>query len=198
MGASISSLHGMEKAKGKDYIKNWVAVIGDSTFLHTGINSLMNMVYNQSTGTVIILDNSTTGMTGHQDHAATGKTLQGDPTWAIDIPGVCRAMGIKNVIEVNAFALKELEQVIKEEVAKDEISVIITKSPCVLLDKKRVYTPYVCDSEKCKKCGMCMKPGCPAMTKKPDGTILIDDTMCTGCGLCEQLCKFGAIRKAGE
>lgn len=198
MGASISSLHGMEKAKGKDYIKNWVAVIGDSTFLHTGINSLMNMVYNQSTGTVIILDNSTTGMTGHQDHAATGKTLQGDPTWAIDIPGVCRAMGIKNVIEVNAFALKELEQVIKEEVAKDEISVIITKSPCVLLDKKRVYTPYVCDGEKCKKCGMCMKPGCPAMTKKPDGTILIDDTMCTGCGLCEQLCKFGAIRKAGE
>ena len=109
MGASISSLHGMEKAKGKDYIKNWVAVIGDSTFLHTGINSLMNMVYNQSTGTVMILDNSTTGMTGHQDHAATGKTLQGDPTWAIDIPGVCRAMGIKNVIEVNAFALKELE-----------------------------------------------------------------------------------------
>lgn len=198
MGASISSLHGMEKAKGKEYIKNWVAVIGDSTFLHTGINSLMNMVYNQSTGTVIILDNSTTGMTGHQDHAATGKTLQGDPTWAIDIPGVCRAMGIKNVIEVNAFALKELEQVIKEEVAKDEISVIITKSPCVLLDKKRVYTPYVCDSEKCKKCGMCMKPGCPAMTKKADGTILIDDTMCTGCGLCEQLCKFGAIRKAGE
>lgn len=198
MGASISSLHGMEKAKGKDYIKKWVAVIGDSTFLHTGINSLMNMVYNQSTGTVIILDNSTTGMTGHQDHAATGKTLQGDPTWAIDIPGVCRAMGIKNVIEVNAFALKELEQVIKEEVAKDEISVIITKSPCVLLDKKRVYTPYVCDSEKCKKCGMCMKPGCPAMTKKADGTIFIDDTMCTGCGLCEQLCKFGAIRKAGE
>lgn len=198
MGASISSLHGMEKAKGKDYIKNWVAMIGDSTFLHTGINSLMNMVYNQSTGTVIILDNSTTGMTGHQDHAATGKTLQGDPTWAIDIPGVCRAMGIKNVIEVNAFALKELEQVIKEEVAKDEISVIITKSPCVLLDKKRVYTPYVCDSEKCKKCGMCMKPGCPAMTKKADGTIFIDDTMCTGCGLCEQLCKFGAIRKAGE
>ncbi len=198
MGASISSLHGMEKAKGKEYIKNWVAVIGDSTFLHTGINSLMNMVYNKSTGTVMILDNSTTGMTGHQDHAATGKTLQGDPTWAIDIPGVCRAMGIKNVVEVNAFDLKELERIIKEEVAKDEISVIITKSPCVLLDKKRVYTPYVCDSEKCKKCGMCMKPGCPAMTKKEDGTILIDDTMCTGCGLCEQLCKFGAIRKAGE
>lgn len=198
MGASISSLHGMEKAKGKDYIKNWVAVIGDSTFLHTGINSLMNMVYNQSTGTVMILDNSTTGMTGHQDHAATGKTLQGDATWAIDIPAVCRAMGIPNVVVVDAFDIKELESVIKEEVAKDEISVIIAKSPCVLLDKKAIHTPVVCDSEKCKKCGMCMKPGCPAMTKKEDGTIFIDDTMCTGCGLCEQLCKFGAIRKVGE
>ena len=105
MGSSISTLHGMEKAKGKEYIKNWVAVIGDSTFLHTGVNSLMNMVYNQATGTVMILDNSTTGMTGHQDHAATGKTLMGDPTYAIDIPGLCRAMGIKNVVEVNAFDL---------------------------------------------------------------------------------------------
>lgn len=105
MGSSISTLHGMEKAKGKEYIKNWVAVIGDSTFLHTGINSLMNMVYNHATGTVLILDNSTTGMTGHQDHAATGKTLQGDPTYAIDIPALCRAVGVKNVYEINAFDL---------------------------------------------------------------------------------------------
>ena len=129
MGSSISTLHGMEKAKGKDYIKNWVAVIGDSTFLHTGVNSLMNMVYNHATGTVMILDNSTTGMTGHQDHAATGKTLQGDPTYAIDIPALCRAMGVKNVIEVNAFDIDTLEKTVKEEVAKDEVSVIITKSP---------------------------------------------------------------------
>ncbi|RGT73179.1 indolepyruvate ferredoxin oxidoreductase subunit alpha [Mediterraneibacter massiliensis] len=199
MGSSISMLHGMEKAKGKEYIKNWVAVIGDSTFLHTGVNSLMNMVYNKATGTVMILDNSTTGMTGHQDHAATGKTLQQEPTYAIDIAGLCRAMGIKNVVEVNVFDIALLEKTIKEEVAKDEVSVIITKTPCVLLDKSKKPL-YIAHEDKCKKCGMCMKPGCPAMTKNPDGTIRIDDTMCTGCGLCESLCKFGAIEmvKAGE
>lgn len=199
MGSSISTLHGMEKAKGKEYIKNWVAVIGDSTFLHTGVNSLMNMVYNNATGTVIIMDNSTTGMTGHQDHAATGKTLQGDPTYAISIPGLCRAMGVKNVYEINAFDLPLLEKTIKEETARDEVSVIITKTPCVLLDKRKKPL-YIAHEDKCKKCGMCMKPGCPAMTKNADGTIHIDDTMCTGCGLCESLCKFGAIElvKEGE
>ena len=197
MGSSISTLHGMEKAKGKDYIKNWVAVIGDSTFMHTGVNSLMNMVYNKATGTVIILDNSTTGMTGHQDHAATGKTLQGDPTYAISIPGICKAMGVKNVYEINAFDLPLLEKTIKEEVAKDEISVIITKTPCVLLDKRKKPL-YVAHEDRCKKCGMCMKPGCPAMTKNADGTIHIDDTMCTGCGLCKDLCKFDAIELVRE
>lgn len=199
MGASISSLHGMEKAKGKDYVKNWVAVIGDSTFLHTGVNSLMNMMYNKATGTVMILDNSTTGMTGHQDHAATGKTLLGEPTYAIDIAGLCRAIGVKNVVEVNAFDIAELECVVKEETAKDEVSVIITKSPCVLLDKSKKPL-YIAHPDKCKKCGMCMKPGCPAMTRNEDGTIRIDDTMCTGCGLCATLCKFDAIElvKAGD
>ena len=199
MGSSISTLHGMEKAKGKEYIKNWVAVIGDSTFMHTGVNSLMNMVYNNATGTVIIMDNSTTGMTGHQDHAATGKTLQGDPAYAINIPALCRAIGVKNVHEVNAFDLPLLEKTIKEETAKDEVSVIITKTPCVLLDKRKKPL-YIAHEDKCKKCGMCMKPGCPAMTKNADGTIHIDDTMCTGCGLCESLCKFGAIElvKEGE
>ena len=199
MGASISSLHGMEKAKGKDYIKNWVAVIGDSTFLHTGVNSLMNMMYNRATGTVMILDNSTTGMTGHQDHAATGKTLLGEPTYAIDIPALCRAIGVKNVVEVNAFDIEKLEKVVKEEVAKDEVSVIITKSPCVLLDKSKKPV-YIAHEDKCKKCGMCMKPGCPAMTRNADGTIHSDDTMCTGCGLCETLCEFEAIElvEAGD
>lgn len=199
MGASISSLHGMEKAKGKDYIKNWVAVIGDSTFLHTGVNSLMNMMYNKATGTVMILDNSTTGMTGHQDHAATGKTLLGEPTYAIDILALCRAIGVKNVVEVNAFDIEKLEKVVKEEVAKDEVSVIITKSPCVLLDKSKKPV-YIAHEDKCKKCGMCMKPGCPAMTRNADGTIHIDDTMCNGCGLCETLCKFEAIElvEAGD
>lgn len=195
MGSSISTLHGMEKAKGKEYVKNWVAVIGDSTFMHTGVNSLMNMVYNQATGTVIILDNSTTGMTGHQDHAATGKTLKGETVPAINIFNLCKAMGIESVTEVNAFDTEALERVIKEEVARDAVSVIITKSPCVLL-KGNVF-PYKCTpvEDKCKKCGMCLKPGCPALRKKPDGTIAIDETMCNGCGLCEQLCKFGAIER---
>jgi len=193
MGASISTLHGMEKAKGKGYIKNWVAVIGDSTFMHTGVNSLMNMVYNQGTGTVIILDNSTTGMTGHQDHAATGKTLMGETVPAIDIVKLCKAMGIQHVVEVNAFDIQTLEKVVKEEVARDEVSVIITKSPCVLL-KGNVF-PNVCRPlpEKCKKCGMCLRPGCPALTKNADGTVSIDETMCNGCGLCKTLCKFDAI-----
>ncbi len=195
MGASISTLHGMEKAKGSEYIKDWVAVIGDSTFLHTGVNSLMNMAYNQSTGTVIILDNSTTGMTGHQDHAATGKTLKGQIVPAINIAGLCKAMGIEHVTEVDAFDIKELERVVREETARDAISVIITKAPCVLL-KGNVF-PYVCKpvEDACKKCGMCLKPGCPALTKKENGTIAIDETMCNGCGLCEQLCSFGAIER---
>ncbi len=197
MGSSISTLHGMEKAKGKEYIKNWVAVIGDSTFLHTGINSLMNMMYNHAAGTVMILDNSTTGMTGHQDHAATGKTLQGEETHAMNISAVCRALGVENVVEVNAFDIETLEKTIKEEAAKDEVSVIITKSPCVLLTKGKKPL-YAAHADKCKKCGMCMKPGCPAMAKRPDGTIHIDDTMCTGCGLCEKLCKFDAIELVKE
>lgn len=193
MGASISTLHGMEMAHGKEYIKNWVAVIGDSTFMHTGVNSLMNMVYNQGTGTVIIMDNSTTGMTGHQDNVATGKTLKGKEVPAISIYHLCKAIGVKNVVEVDVFDIVTLEKTIKEEVAKDEVSVIIACAPCALL--KGVSFPNKCvpNSEKCKKCGMCLKPGCPALTKNEDGTISIDETMCNGCGLCKQLCKFDAI-----
>lgn len=194
MGASISSLHGMEKAKGKDYVKKWVAVIGDSTFMHTGVNSLMNMVYNQATGTVMILDNSTTGMTGHQDHAATGKMLNGEPTYAINIYNLCKAIGVANVVEVNAFDTVELERIVKEETARDGVSVIITKSPCVLLKGNVFPNKCVPIPEKCKKCGMCLRPGCPALTKNEDGTIAIDETMCNGCGLCKQLCKFDAIQ----
>lgn len=198
MGASISTLHGMEKANGKDFVKNWVAVIGDSTFLHTGVNSLMNMVYNQGCGTVVILDNSTTGMTGHQEHAATGKTLKGQIVPAVDITGLCKAMGIEHVYEVNAFDLKELEETLKRETAREQVSVIITKSPCALL--KGISFPDVCRAipEKCKKCGACLRPGCPALTKQEDGTIKIDETMCNGCGLCMQLCKFDAIVKEGR
>jgi indolepyruvate ferredoxin oxidoreductase alpha subunit len=194
MGASISTLHGMEKAKGKDYIKNWVAVIGDSTFMHTGINSLINMVYNKGTGTVMILDNSTTGMTGHQDHAATGRTLMGEDAYAVDLATLCKAVGVNHVYEVNAFDIERLEKVIKEATAMDEVAVIIAKAPCVLLSKTPVKKQFQILPEVCKKCGMCMKPGCPAITKLDNGTITINDTMCNGCGLCETACKFSAIK----
>lgn len=198
MGASISSLHGMEKAKGKDYVKNWVAVIGDSTFMHTGINSLMNMVYNQGTGTVLILDNSTTGMTGHQDHAATGRTLKGESVPSIDIYHLCKAIGIRYVTEINAFDLPALEKLLKEETARDEISVIITKSPCVLLKGNVFPDKCIPIPEKCKRCGACLRPGCPALTRNENGTISIDVIMCNGCGLCMQLCPFEAIEKQAK
>ena len=175
MGSSISTLHGMEKARGKEYIRNWVAVIGDSTFMHTGINSLMNMVYNQSCGTVVILDNSTTGMTGHQDHAATGKTLKGETVPAIDITRLCRSLGIEHVYEISAFDLDGLTEAFRRETQRDAVSVIITKAPCVLL--KGVTFPDKCVPipEKCKKCGACLRPGCPALTRNADGTISIDE-----------------------
>ena len=194
MGASISALHGMEKARGKEFIKNWVAVIGDSTFLHTGINSLINMVYNKATGTVMILDNRTTGMTGHQEHAATGKTLKGEETYAIDLKELCHAVGVKNVIEVSSFDVKKLEEVIRESVNGDTLTVIIAKAPCVLLKGQKFPNVCVVDADACRKCGACMKIGCPAMTRGEDGKVKIDATMCNGCGLCKNYCKFGAIK----
>ncbi len=196
MGASISALHGMEKAKGKDYVKNWVAVIGDSTFLHTGVNSLINLVYNKSTATVIILDNRTTGMTGHQDHAATGKTLKGEETYAIDLAELCKAIGVPSVKTIDAFDVKTLETEIKNSVLSDVLTVIIAKAPCALLKGQKF--PYICKpiESNCVKCGMCLKIGCPALTKKEDGKIKIDQTMCNGCGLCKNYCKFNAIDRS--
>ena len=162
----------MEKAKGKEYIKDWVAVIGDSTFMHTGVNSLMNMFYNQGTGTVLILDNSTTGMTGHQDHAATGKTLRGEIVPAIDLYKLCHdGIGIENTRIVNAFDTKELEKALKEELAKDAVSVIIVQAPCALLKSNKPKPAFHIDTDKCKRCYMCMKPACPAITKADDGTF---------------------------
>ncbi len=195
MGSSISIMHGIEKAKGKDFIKNWVAVIGDSTFLHTGVNSLINMVYNKATGTVIILDNRTTGMTGHQDHSGTGKTLKGEETYSINIASLCKTVGVPNVFEIDSFDIEALEKTIKEAASKNELTVIVAKSPCALLKGQKFPYKCVADSEKCKKCGMCMKIGCPAITKNADGTVKIDPTMCNGCGLCAKYCKFDAIKK---
>ena len=198
MGSSISVLHGMEKAKGKDFIKNWVATIGDSTFLHTGVNSLINMVYNKSTATVMILDNRTTGMTGHQEHAATGKTLKGEDTYAIDLAELCRTIGVPRVLEIDAFDTKTLEDKIRESVNGDELTVIIAKAPCALLKGQKFPDKCVCTPDKCRKCGACLKIGCPALTKAADGTVKIDETMCNGCGLCMSYCKFGAIEKVAR
>lgn len=196
MGASIGMAMGMEKARGKDFARKLVAVIGDSTFFHSGMTGLVDMVYNGATSTVIILDNSTTGMTGHQDHPATGKTVKGDIAYAVDIPALVKALGVKHVRVLDPFNLKELEQVLKEETSRDELSVIITKRPCALLDKKSVKPPYII-TDKCKSCGVCMKLGCPAI-KKTDKGMQIDASVCNGCGLCPGVCVFGAIETTGE
>ena len=195
MGASISSLHGMGKAKGEDYLRDWVSVIGDSTFMHTGVNSLMNMVYNQSTGTVIILDNRITAMTGHQDNPATGRTLMGEAVPAIDFEKFCQGLGIEHVCTVNALDQKELMETVKREVKADHLSVIVAKAPCALIPEARTKKKCVEIPEKCKHCGACSLPGCPALSKNEDGSITIDPTQCNGCGLCRQLCKFGAIKE---
>lgn len=195
MGSSISTLHGMEKAKGHDYVKNWVAVIGDSTFMHTGVNSIINMFYNQSHATVVILDNRTTGMTGHQDHPATGKTLSGEIVPAVDFTQLLHGIGIENVRQINPFDQDEMVKALKEETQRDALSVIIARAPCALL-KDQVF-PYRVEtiSEKCVHCGACLQPGCPALTKNADGSVSIDQTMCNGCGLCASLCRFDALRQ---
>ena len=195
MGASISSLHGMGKAKGEDYLRDWVSMIGDSTFMHTGVNSLMNMVYNQSTGTVIILDNRITAMTGHQDNPATGRTLMGEVVPAIDFEKFCQGLGIEHVYTVNALDQQELMETVKREVKADHLSVIVAKAPCALIPEARTKKKCVEIPEKCKHCGACSLPGCPALSKNEDGSITIDPTQCNGCGLCRQLCKFGAIKE---
>ncbi len=193
MGSSISTLHGVEKAKGKDYIKNWVCVIGDSTFLHTGVNSLINSAYNMSSGTVVILDNSTTGMTGHQQHAATGKNLKGEPAPAIDLVTLCHAIGVKNVRVVSAFDRAALTDALKEETAREELSVIICKSPCVLLKGNVFKTKIYVNSEKCIGCGACITCGCPALSKDENKKAKINPEMCNGCGLCASNCRFDAM-----
>lgn len=198
MGAGISALHGMEKAKGKEYIKDWVAVIGDSTFMHTGINSLINMVYNQGTGTVIILDNGTTGMTGHQAHAATGETLQKDIVPAISISGLCKAIGVTQVYEVDAFDQRELERLLKETKETEAVTVIVAKAPCVLGQKNNYTDRCEIDSNQCKTCGACLKSGCPALYREKNQKVFINQELCNGCGLCQFLCPSGAVRTVSK
>ncbi len=192
MGASVSSIHGFNKALGQDSEGKTVAVLGDSTFMHSGMTGLANIAYNQSNSTVIILDNSTTGMTGHQQNPTTGKNLRGDPAGKIDLETLCRAMGIRRVRVVDPYDLKATEEVVTEELAAPEPSVIITRRPCVLLKSVEKHPPYQVEPDKCKGCKMCMRIGCPAISWK-DKKAVIDPTQCVGCGVCEQLCKFDAF-----
>lgn len=194
MGASISGIHGFNKANNGATDKNTVAVIGDSTFMHSGMTGLVNIAYNDSHSTVIILDNSITGMTGHQQNPTTGFNLKGDPAAKVDLEALCHALGINRVRVVDPYDLSQCETALKEELAAEEASVIISRRPCALLKYVKHNAPLKVDSEKCKSCKICMKIGCPAISFV-DGKAKIDNTLCTGCGVCKQLCKFGALQE---
>lgn len=192
MGASIGMSHGMAKARGKAFAKNVVGIIGDSTFIHSGITGLIDIVYNKGISTVIIADNSITGMTGHQHHPATGFTLKGETTHALNVPELCKAIGIPNVVVVNAYDMKAVEKILREEVQKEEPSVIITQAPCRLIVKEK-FKPYKVSNE-CILCGACLKLGCPAINKG-EKQININQSLCAGCGLCSSICPKKAIGK---
>lgn len=193
MGASVSALHGRNKADAENAKKS-VAVIGDSTFMHSGVTGLINIAYNQSNSTVIILDNSITGMTGHQDNPTTGKTIKGDPTTAVSLELLAKAVGIDRVRVVDPYNLKECEDVLREEIAAEEPSVVISRRPCALLKYVKHNPPMHVNPDKCVGCKMCMKIGCPAISMKNKKSV-IDFTQCVGCNVCSQLCKFDAIEE---
>ena len=192
MGASVSGLHGFNVARGVEAEGKSVAVIGDSTFMHSGMTGLVNVAYNATNSTVIILDNSITGMTGHQQNPTTGFNIKGDPAAKVDLEALCRALGINRVRVVDPYDLKACDKVIKEELAAEEPSVIISRRPCVLLKSVKALPPLKVEADKCKSCKRCMTLGCPAISMK-DGKAVVDATLCVGCGVCKQLCAFDAI-----
>ena len=192
MGASISAIHGFNKALGEESENKTVAVIGDSTFMHSGMTGLANIAYNQSNSTVIVLDNSITGMTGHQQNPLTGYNIKGDPAGKINLEALCRAMGFERIRVVDPYNLEECDTVVKEELAADEPSVIISRRPCALLKYVKHNAPLKVDETKCVGCKSCMKLGCPAISIK-NGKAVIDTTLCVGCGVCSQLCRLGAL-----
>ena len=195
MGASISATHGFNKILGKESESKTVAVIGDSTFMHSGMTGLANVAYNQSNSTVIILDNSITGMTGHQQNPTTGYNIKGDPAGKINLEALVKAMGINKVRVVDPYNLKECDEALKEELAVEEPSVIISRRPCALLKYVKHKAPLFVDSEKCIGCKSCMKIGCPAISMK-DGKAFVDSTQCVGCGVCAQLCPKKAFQSS--
>ena len=197
MGASISAIHGFNKALGAQSEGKTVAVIGDSTFMHSGMTGLANIAYNQSNSTVIILDNSITGMTGHQQNPTTGYNIKGDPAGKIDLESLCRAMGFRRVRVVDPYDLKACDAAVKEELAANEPSVIISRRPCVLLKYVKHSAPLTVDTDKCVGCKNCMKIGCPAISIK-GGKAHVDTTLCVGCGVCEQLCGVNAFQSTGK
>ena len=192
MGASIGMAHGMDKAMGADRSQKMVAVIGDSTFFHSGITGLIDVVYNSGCSTVLILDNRTTGMTGHQNHPGTGKNIKGDAAPAIDIEALARSIGVTDIQTVDPFDIEGTMAALKRAVQTQAPSVVISKRACALLDRKKNVTPFVINTEKCTQCGMCLKLGCPAIQKK-DGLMVIDASLCVACGLCTSVCRFDAI-----
>ncbi len=194
MGASVSGIHGFTKSQQGAADNNTVAVIGDSTFMHSGITGLVNMAYNESNSTVIIVDNSITGMTGHQQNPTTGYNLKGDPCTKIDLETLCRAVGIRRVRVIDPYDLAQCDAVIKEELAAAEPSVIISRRPCALLKYVKHKAPLKADCDKCVGCKSCMKIGCPAISIV-NGKAVVDSTQCVGCGICQQLCKFDALKE---
>ena len=192
MGASVSGLHGFVKAGEEENAEKTVAVIGDSTFIHSGVTGLINIACNESDATVVILDNSITGMTGHQQNPTTGYNLKGDPCTKIDLETLCRAVGIRRVRVVDPYDMEACETALKEELAVKEPSVIISRRPCALLKYVKHPGPICADPEKCKGCKACMSIGCPAISMA-DGKVKIDATLCVGCGVCRQLCRFDAL-----
>jgi len=195
MGASVSNALGMSKARGEEFTKELVAVIGDSTFMHSGITGLVDIVYNKGVNTVIILDNSITGMTGHQHNPSTGFTIRQEPTRQTDLEALCRAVGVDNVVACDPFDIKEFERVVKEETSRPAPSVIIARRPCALL-KTVKHSGFCKVTDNCKKCKLCMKLGCPAISFDGEN-IKIDLAQCNGCGLCVNVCPFNAIVKEG-
>ena len=194
MGASCSGLHGFNLAGGEKHAKHSVAVIGDSTFAHSGITGIADIAYNRSNSTVIILDNSITGMTGHQQNPTTGRNLRGEPAGRINLEALCHAVGFDRVRVVDPNQLKEMDRVLKEELSAEEPSVIITRSPCVMLKSVKKAPPLKVDAEKCNGCGLCMRIGCPALVLREGiGKVEIDRTQCVGCQVCMQMCHRDAL-----